>query len=117
MRESECAPSRTRRLDEIAEGLPQRAAVLSRLFLTQTTLDVSRTEQWDRFLTFAHLESRAATVDDRELLVLLEALFAECTADDAVRGRRGRDSSYFEWHDTGLVAAMEVLRARRVGRH
>ena len=42
--ESERAPSRTRRLDEIAEALPQRAAVLSRLFLTRTTLDVSRTE-------------------------------------------------------------------------
>jgi DNA-binding MarR family transcriptional regulator len=37
-------PARNRRLDEIAEGLPQRAAVLSRLFLTRTTVDVSRTE-------------------------------------------------------------------------
>lgn len=44
MREFEVAPGRSRRLDEIAEGLPQRAAVLSRLFLTQTTIDVSRTE-------------------------------------------------------------------------
>lgn len=35
---------RTRRLDEIAEGLPQRAAALSRLFLTRTTIDVTRTE-------------------------------------------------------------------------
>jgi DNA-binding MarR family transcriptional regulator len=37
-------PARSRRLDEIAEGLPQRAATLSRLFLTRTTIDVSRTE-------------------------------------------------------------------------
>ena len=37
-------PSRTRRLDELAEALPQRAAALSRLFLTRTTVDVSRTE-------------------------------------------------------------------------
>ena len=44
MREFERAPARTRRLDEIAEGLPQRAAALSRLFLTRTTIDVSRTE-------------------------------------------------------------------------
>jgi DNA-binding MarR family transcriptional regulator len=44
VREYERAPSRTRRLDEIAEGLPQRAAALSRLFLTRTTIDVSRTE-------------------------------------------------------------------------
>jgi DNA-binding MarR family transcriptional regulator len=40
----ERAPLRTRRLDEIAEGLPQRAAALSRLFLTRTTIDVTRTE-------------------------------------------------------------------------
>jgi DNA-binding MarR family transcriptional regulator len=38
------APARSRRLDEIAEALPQRAAALSRLFLTRTTIDVSRTE-------------------------------------------------------------------------
>ena len=44
MREFERAPSRSRRLDEIAEGLPQRAGVLSRLFLTRTSVDVSRTE-------------------------------------------------------------------------
>lgn len=44
MRELECAPARSRRLDEIGEALPQRAAVLSRLFLTRTTLEVSRTE-------------------------------------------------------------------------
>jgi DNA-binding MarR family transcriptional regulator len=44
VRESERAPARIRRLDEIAEGLPQRAAVLARLFLTRTTIDVSRTE-------------------------------------------------------------------------
>jgi DNA-binding MarR family transcriptional regulator len=37
-------PARSRRLDEIAEALPQRAAALSRLFLTRTTVDVSRTE-------------------------------------------------------------------------
>ena len=37
-------PTRSRRLDEIAEGLPQRAATLSRLFLRQTTVGVSRTE-------------------------------------------------------------------------
>ena len=31
-------------LDEIAEALPQRSAALSRLFLAQTTLEISRTE-------------------------------------------------------------------------
>jgi DNA-binding MarR family transcriptional regulator len=40
----ERVPPRSRRLDEIAEGLPQRAAALSRLFLTRTTIEVSRTE-------------------------------------------------------------------------
>ncbi len=44
MRELERVPPRSRRLDEIAEGLPQRAAALSRLFLTRTTIEVSRTE-------------------------------------------------------------------------
>lgn len=38
------ADRRTSQLDEIAEALPQRAAALSRLFLTQTTVCVSRTE-------------------------------------------------------------------------
>lgn len=33
-----------RRLDEIAEALPQRATALSRLFLAHTSLPVSRTE-------------------------------------------------------------------------
>jgi DNA-binding MarR family transcriptional regulator len=44
VREFESAPARSRRLDEIAEALPQRAAALSRLFLTRTTMNVSRTE-------------------------------------------------------------------------
>jgi DNA-binding MarR family transcriptional regulator len=35
---------RGRELDEIAEALPQRAAMLSRLFLTRTSVHVSRTE-------------------------------------------------------------------------
>jgi DNA-binding MarR family transcriptional regulator len=36
--------SRAQHLDEIAEALPKRAALLSRLFLRHTALDVSRTE-------------------------------------------------------------------------
>lgn len=35
---------RTSQLDEIAEALPQRTAALSRLFLTRTSVCVSRTE-------------------------------------------------------------------------
>lgn len=35
---------RSRQVDEIAEALPQRASALSRLFLTRTTICVSRTE-------------------------------------------------------------------------
>jgi DNA-binding MarR family transcriptional regulator len=35
---------RGRQLDEIAEALPQRSAALSRLFLTQSSVCVSRTE-------------------------------------------------------------------------
>jgi DNA-binding MarR family transcriptional regulator len=35
---------RSDQLDEIAEALPQRSAALSRLFLTRTTIGVSRTE-------------------------------------------------------------------------
>ena len=35
---------RSRQLDEIAEALPQRAAALSRLFLTRTSTCLSRTE-------------------------------------------------------------------------
>jgi DNA-binding MarR family transcriptional regulator len=37
-------PLRTRQLDEIAEALPQRAAALSQLFLTRSSVCVSRTE-------------------------------------------------------------------------
>src|SRR5258707_664912 len=32
------------RLDEIAEALPSRASAISRLFLTHSTLEISRTE-------------------------------------------------------------------------
>ncbi len=35
---------RTAQLDQIAEALPQRSAALTRLFLTRTTICVSRTE-------------------------------------------------------------------------
>lgn len=38
------SPARTRQLDDIAEALPQRAAALTRLFLTRTSLAVSRIE-------------------------------------------------------------------------
>src|SRR5947209_1434402 len=38
------ATRRATQLDEIAEGLPQRSAALSRLFLTRTSIYVSRTE-------------------------------------------------------------------------
>jgi DNA-binding MarR family transcriptional regulator len=37
-------PVRERHLDEVAEALPERASTLSRLFLTRTTVCVSRTE-------------------------------------------------------------------------
>jgi DNA-binding MarR family transcriptional regulator len=36
--------SRGQRLDEIAEALPRRASALSRLFLRNTTIEISRTE-------------------------------------------------------------------------
>jgi DNA-binding MarR family transcriptional regulator len=42
--ESGPAIARGQRLDEIAEALPQRAAALSRLFLTRSSIAVSRTE-------------------------------------------------------------------------
>jgi DNA-binding MarR family transcriptional regulator len=42
--EFEGAPTRTRHLDDIAEALPRRAALLSRLFLKHANLGVSRTE-------------------------------------------------------------------------
>lgn len=35
---------RSRHLDEIAEALPQRASALSQIFLTRSTMSVSRTE-------------------------------------------------------------------------
>jgi DNA-binding MarR family transcriptional regulator len=38
------APGRSRNLDEIAEALPQRAAALSRLFVSRSNMRVSRTE-------------------------------------------------------------------------
>ena len=38
------ALARGRRLDEIAEALPQRAATLARLFLTRSSISISRTE-------------------------------------------------------------------------
>jgi len=36
--------ARIRKVDDIAEELPQRAATLARLFLTRTSLGISRTE-------------------------------------------------------------------------
>ncbi len=42
--ESTKAGRRSGQLDEVAEALPQRASALSRLFLTRTTICVSRTE-------------------------------------------------------------------------
>jgi DNA-binding MarR family transcriptional regulator len=42
--ESGPAVARGQRLDEIAEALPQRAAALSRLFLTRSSIGISRTE-------------------------------------------------------------------------
>src|SRR5919205_428012 len=38
------SPARSRRLDEIAEALPQRATALSRLFLAHARIQISRTE-------------------------------------------------------------------------
>ena len=40
----QASAKRSSQLDEIAEALPQRSAALSRLFLTRTTVCVSRTE-------------------------------------------------------------------------
>jgi DNA-binding MarR family transcriptional regulator len=37
-------PVRSRRVDEIAEALPQRATALSRLFITHSSIEVTRTE-------------------------------------------------------------------------
>jgi DNA-binding MarR family transcriptional regulator len=42
--EFEGTPIRSRHLDDIAEALPHRAALLSRLFLKRANLGVSRTE-------------------------------------------------------------------------
>jgi DNA-binding MarR family transcriptional regulator len=42
--ESASVERRSSQLDEIAEALPQRTAALSRLFLTRTSVCVSRTE-------------------------------------------------------------------------
>lgn len=38
------SPSRGQRLDEVAEALPQRATAISRLFLQNASVEVSRTE-------------------------------------------------------------------------
>lgn len=38
------ASRRTAQLEEIAEGLPQRASALSKIFLTRSSIQVSRTE-------------------------------------------------------------------------
>lgn len=42
--EFEGTPQRTRQLDDIAEALPRRAALLAHLFVKHTTLSVSRTD-------------------------------------------------------------------------
>ena len=44
MNSASLSPRRDRRIDEIAEALPARAAMLSRLFLAQSSMRVSRTE-------------------------------------------------------------------------
>jgi DNA-binding MarR family transcriptional regulator len=40
----ESSPVRTRRVDEIAEALPQRASAIARLFLRHSSIEISRTE-------------------------------------------------------------------------
>ena len=42
--QTESSPARSRRLDELAEALPQRASTISRLFLKHASIEVSRTE-------------------------------------------------------------------------
>ncbi len=102
-------PARARRAAAAARA--QRAR-MSAPEMARWALDVARSEQWDVFPAFARLEARASHVDDAELRGLLQALFSETVADDTARGRRGRDSAHFEWHDTGLASALEALEAR-----
>lgn len=102
-------PVRARRRAEADRAARAR---MSATELARFALQVARSERWDAFPAFARLKARAASVGDRDLYELLDALFAECAADDAARGRSGRDSNHFEWHDTGLVSVLEILRAR-----
>ena len=74
-----------------------------------------RFEHWERFGP-ADALLRASTWSDEQLLRALEELFAAARDDDASKGRSGRDSNVFEFHDCGLAWIADALRTRTARR-
>jgi len=92
--ESGPAIARGQRLDEIAEALPQRAAALSRLFLTRSSIGVSRTEVgvlnslWTRPFRITELAAREGVTQPAVTLLvnrLEERGWVQRTADPTDR--------------------------------
>lgn len=52
---------------------------------------------------------------DAKLLEVLRALYAAVADDDRARGRSGRDSHVFEFHDAGLASICRALEGRQPG--
>jgi hypothetical protein len=74
--------------------------------------DALRGERWEQMGPAPALLGEDRWTDDR-LLRALDELFAALRADDESKGRSGRDSNYFEFHDCGLAAICEALQKRR----
>jgi hypothetical protein len=70
-----------------------------------------RVEKWERFPSgHALLQDRPWT--DQALRETLSQLLAEVVAEDRAQGRDGRESNYFEFHDSGLAGILELVEAR-----
>jgi len=65
-------------------------------------------EKWERLAPARTLLEQDRWTDE-SLLQALEALYAAVNEDDRSKGRSGRDSGSFEFHDCGLASICEAL--------
>jgi hypothetical protein len=70
-----------------------------------------RSEHWQRFPAGKMLMVEDVQSDEG-LRDALQKLWAEVTQEDREKNQHGRDSNYFEFYDSGLVAIEEVLAER-----
>jgi hypothetical protein len=68
-------------------------------------------ENWERFPAGKTLMVEDIQSDER-LHAALAKLWDEVTQEDRDKDQHGRDSNYFEFHDSGLVVIQDVLAER-----